>query len=84
MRQSPQEIGLLKFFDCELIWSADDLFLPLVQMWRPEERAFNIRGVMLPLLPHYIYFLIGLLIHGIQEMTHPLLAGQSTLGLLTN
>lgn len=82
MRQILWEIGLLKFFECELIQLLKDLLDPLIQIWRVEERAFDIRGVMIPLQLHDVYFLIELPIREIREETHLSLAGQSTLELL--
>ena len=84
VRQQIWEIGLLQFFGCEMIWSSKDLLDPLIRLWRLEERSFDIREVMFPLYLHDVYFLIGLLICEIWEATHPLLVGQSSLGLLAN
>ena len=44
-----QKIGLLNYFYYELICSSEDLLESLIQMWRPNERAFDISGLMFPL-----------------------------------
>ena len=73
MCQQLQEIGLLIFFYCTLIRSFDEFLSPLIRMWRVDESAFSIEGVMLQLEQHDIHFLTGLPIHGILEVTHPTL-----------
>lgn len=46
--------------------------------------GFDVRGVMLPLQLHDIYFLMGLPIRGIREATHLSLSGRSMLELLVD
>lgn len=59
------EIGLLKFFNHTLSISVDEFLWPLILMWRGEEGAFLIEGVMLLLEWHDIYFLTRIPIHEI-------------------
>ena len=84
VRQRIWEVGLLKFFDFQLLLFFEDLLDPLIQMWRPEEWIFDIRGVMFPLQLWDIYFLTRLLMCGIWEVTHPSLDGRSTVELLVD
>ena len=53
-----------------MIRSSKDLLDPFIQMWRMEERVFDIKGMMFPLQLHDIYFLTSLLIYKIQDLTH--------------
>lgn len=74
----------MELFECEMIRSSDDFLLPLLQICRLEDKENYIRGVMLPLEIQDIYFLMGILIHGIQEAIHLFLDRRRTLELLAN
>ena len=36
--------GLLKFFECPLIWAQEYLLQFLIEMWSPEQHCFLVRG----------------------------------------
>jgi hypothetical protein len=57
--------GLLKFFECPLIWAQEYLLQFLIQMWSLELHCFLMRGEQIPFTAvEDVYFLTGLPFRG--------------------
>ena len=72
--------GLLKFFECPLIWAHEYLLQFLIQMWSPELHCFLVRGEQIPFtVVEDIYFLTGLPFQGTPLPAEPVLPRDTTL-----
>jgi hypothetical protein len=66
--------GLLKFFECPLIWAQEYLLQFLLQMWSPDQHCFLVRGEHIPFTAvEDIYFLTGLPFWGTPFPAEPVL-----------
>jgi hypothetical protein len=66
--------GLLKFFECPLIWAQEYLLQFLIQMWSPELHCFLVRGEQIPFTAvEDVYFLTGLPFRGTPLPAEPVL-----------
>jgi hypothetical protein len=53
--------GMLKFFECPLIWAQEYLLQFLIQMWSSDLHCFIVRGEKIPFTAvEDVYFLTGL------------------------
>jgi hypothetical protein len=69
--------GLLKFFDCPLIWSQEFLLQFLIQMWSTDLQCFVVWGEQLMFsTAEDIYFLTGLPFWGRALAMDPHLPGE--------
>jgi hypothetical protein len=66
--------GLLKFFECLLIWAQEYLLQFLIQMWSPELHCFLMRGEKMPfIVVEDVYFLTGFPFQGTPLPAEPVL-----------
>ena len=66
--------GLLKFFECLLIWAHEYLLQFLLQMWSLELHYFLVRGEKIPFTAvEDVYFLTGILFQGMPLSVKPVL-----------
>jgi hypothetical protein len=76
--------GLLKFFECPLIWAQEFLLQFLIQMWSPYLHCFMVRGEQLAFtIVKDVYFLMGLPFRGTPLPTEPVVLGDGQLGFLS-
>jgi hypothetical protein len=69
--------GLLKFFDCPLIWSQEFLLQFFIRMWSTDLQCFMVRGEQLTFsATEDVYFLTGLPFHGRALVIDPHLPGE--------
>jgi hypothetical protein len=74
--------GLLKFFECLLIWAQEYLLQFLIQMWSPELHFFLVQGEHIPFTAvEDVYFLTRLSFQGVPLLVEPVLLRD--LGLAT-
>jgi hypothetical protein len=66
--------GLLKFFECPLIWAQEYLLHFLIEMWSPTQHCFLVRGEKIAFTAvEDIYFLTGLPFRGTPLPADPVL-----------
>jgi hypothetical protein len=66
--------GLLKFFECPLIWAQEYLLQFLIEMWSPDRHCFLVRGEQIAFTAvEDIYFLTGLPFRGTSLPADPVL-----------
>jgi hypothetical protein len=66
--------GLLKLFECPLIWAQEYLLQFLLQMWSPELHFFLVRGEKIPFtVVEDVYFFTGPAFRGTPLPTEPML-----------
>ena len=74
VRASLAASGLLKFFECPLIWAQEYLLHFLIEMWSPENHYFFVRGENITFTAvEDIYFLTGLPFRGTPLPADPVL-----------
>jgi hypothetical protein len=72
--------GLLKFFECPLIWAQEYLLQFLIEMLSPEQHCFLVRGEQVTFTAvEDIYFLTGLPFRGIPLPVVPALSRDTDL-----
>jgi hypothetical protein len=60
VRATLETCGLLKFFECPLIWAQEYLLQFLLHIWSPELHFFLVRGEKIPFTAvEDVYFLTG-------------------------
>jgi hypothetical protein len=75
--------GLLKFFECLLIWAQEYLLQFLLQMWSPELHCFLVRGEKIPFTAvEDVYFLTGLPFQGTPLPAEPMLLRETALVMI--
>jgi hypothetical protein len=80
LRATLATCGLLKFFECSLIWAQEYLLQFLLQMWSPELHCFLVRGEQIPFTAmEDVYFLTGLPFRGTPLPAEPVLPRETTL-----
>jgi hypothetical protein len=76
--------GLLKFFECPLIWAQEYLLQFLLQMWSLDMHCFLVRGEQIPFTTvEDIYFLTGLPFRGTPLPVEPVLPRDTHLWEIT-
>jgi hypothetical protein len=84
VRASLVASGLLKFFECPLIWAQEYLLQFLIEMWSPEQHCFLVRGEQVAFTAvEDIYFLIGIPFRGIPLPVVPALPRDTDLAEVT-
>jgi hypothetical protein len=80
VRASLAASGLLKFFECPLIWAQEYLLQFLIEMWSPEQHCFLVRGEQITFTAvEDIYFLTGLPFRGTPLPADPVLSRDTPL-----
>jgi hypothetical protein len=75
--------GLLKFFECPLIWAQKYLLQFLIQMWSPYLHCFMLQGEHLAFTAvEGVYFLMGLPFRETLLPTEPVVLGDGWLVVL--
>jgi hypothetical protein len=76
VRDTLATCGLLKFFECPLVWAQEYLLQFLIRMWSPDLHCFMVRGEHLAFIAvEDVYFLIGLPFRGTPLLAEPVLLG---------
>jgi hypothetical protein len=72
--------GLLKFFECPLIWAQEHLLQFLIEMWSPRQHCFLVRGERVSFtVEEDVYFLTGLPFQGTPMLAAPVLPREGDL-----
>jgi hypothetical protein len=75
--------GLLKFFDCSLLWAHEYLLQFVISMWSTDLQCFIVQGEQLTFsATKDVYFLTGLPFWGTALPADPLLSGDAHLANL--
>ena len=74
VRDTLATCGLLKFFECPLVWAQEYLLQFLIRMWSPDLHCFMVRGEQLAFTAvEDVYFLTELPFRGMPLSTKPVL-----------
>jgi hypothetical protein len=83
VRATLETCGLLKFFECPLIWAQEYLLQFLIQMWSLDLHCFMVRGEKITFtVVEDIYFLTGLPFRGTPLLAEPVLPADVSLATL--
>jgi hypothetical protein len=72
--------GLLKFFECPLLWAQEYLLRCLIEMWSPQQHCFFVRGEWVEFTAEEdIYFFTGLPFRGTPMLVAPVMPRETDL-----